>query len=395
MKELGDPVRAGSLMALAVSALSLGLAMVLHHFAEEPLRGIDRGNLRVAVDAVERRRIEMSMTSRFAAVAALILVTFGSAACVMNPRANDRPASEDTQVSAGPNAVPAPEGRTGPLTAALQQRISAAVRATRWPQLNPTLEQAANGPLADPEVLCTPTTLDPQSCTWGSPDAVKKIVLVGDSVAVGYSGPIREIVLNSAGAVQFRSLAVGPCVFANDPIVRPAQANAKCTPRNQSAVDFINATKPDVVVVSNGFRADWVVGHDRPMSFDEWGESLRQIVDKFRGSTGKVVFLSRPAGNLDVQDCVRRKAPTPADCMGGVDSEWAATAEVERHLADSLGGVWIDSRPWFCTGAGGGELCPSFVGSTPTRRDTVLMTPEYGHEIYPVIKEALAAHGLL
>jgi hypothetical protein len=50
----------------------------------------------------------------------------------------------------------------------------------------------------------------------------------------------------------------------------------------------------------------------------------------------------------------------------------------------------MDSRPWFCSS----RLCPSFVGSTPTKHDEEHMSPPYGAKISPVIGEALHADGV-
>ena len=66
-------------------------------------------------------------------------------------------------------------------------------------------------------------------------------------------------------------------------------------------------------------------------------------------------------------------------------------AKTEQRLAKSVGGVWVDSRPWFCSEDG---LCPSFVGSTPTKHDAVHMTRAYEEKIYPVIDESFRAAGV-
>jgi hypothetical protein len=66
-------------------------------------------------------------------------------------------------------------------------------------------------------------------------------------------------------------------------------------------------------------------------------------------------------------------------------------AEAEQNLAKSIGATWIDSRPWFCHEG----LCPSFVGSTPTKFDTSHMVAAYGLQIAPVIGESLREAGVL
>jgi hypothetical protein len=66
-------------------------------------------------------------------------------------------------------------------------------------------------------------------------------------------------------------------------------------------------------------------------------------------------------------------------------------ATTEQRLAESVGGAWVDSRPWFCSKD---SLCPSFVGSVPTKRDVDHTTRAYEVMVYPVIGESLKAAGV-
>lgn len=59
----------------------------------------------------------------------------------------------------------------------------------------------------------------------------------------------------------------------------------------------------------------------------------------------------------------------------------------EKRYADQVGGVFVDTKRWFCTAEG---LCPSFVGNTPVKSDNVHMTVEYGSKISDVMAEQLS-----
>jgi hypothetical protein len=207
---------------------------------------------------------------------------------------------------------------------------------------------------------------------------------------LGYAGPLREIALNSGGRLQVYNEAMGSCAFANDLIDRqPLSAN--CAARKQHAIDVINSTKPDVVIISNRYGQARVVGSSQFMGTAQWSDSVRQIVDKFRHSTGKVVLLSPPPGNVNIEDCYGKRSSTPSECIGSVTGEWSNIARSEQDLAKAIGGVWIDSRPWFCSGEG---KCPSFVGSTPAKFDRVHMALPYGRKIRSVIAESFAEAGI-
>jgi hypothetical protein len=123
----------------------------------------------------------------------------------------------------------------------------------------------------------------------------------------------------------------------------------------------------------------------------QWADSLRQIADKFRASTKKVVWLSAPPADKNIKECYGTLSSGPADCIGQVTSQWLSIADDEQNLSKSLGGIWIDSQPWFCSQDG---VCPAFVGSTPTKLDGSHMSPPYGKKITPVIGESLASAGV-
>jgi hypothetical protein len=164
-----------------------------------------------------------------------------------------------------------------------------------------------------------------------------------------------------------------------------------CPARKQHAVDYINANKPTVVIVSNQYVPYHRIGVEPPMTPDEWFDSVHQMVDKVRGSTAKIAWLSAPPMDKNIKDCYGTRASAPADCISRVTSRWLSMAATERRLAESVGGVWVDSRPWFCNADG---LCPSFVGSTPTKHDAVHSTRAYEEMVYPVMNESFRAAGV-
>jgi hypothetical protein len=323
----------------------------------------------------------------------LALVVIGSIAYAGRPEA-----FENTYPP--PAAAVAPQeldafgaDQTGPLTAALEKEIIAALQAADWPPLDPSMESVIKDRVAiAPELRpCSGVHWpDPQACTWGAPTAPLRVVLVGNSVAVGYMGPLREIALNSGGQIQLFSSAMAGCTFVSELITTgdPYYLEA-CPGRKQQAIDFINATKPDVVIISNTYAQKQIHGTDHEMTFREFSDSMRRIIDTFRASTDKIVFLAPPPGDLSIGDCYGTRSSTPPDCISGVGSYWSEMAKVEQDLAASTAATWIDSRPWFCT-----SMCPSFVGSTPTKFDVAHMVPAYGLKIAPVIDESFRQAGV-
>jgi hypothetical protein len=298
--------------------------------------------------------------------------------------------AEAAQIGADPSDS---ERKMGPATSALQGEIAEALKATEWPELDPSIESVISQPLVLPEIAACSGQVaqDSGSCTWGADSATTRIVVVGDSIAMTYLGPFKEIALNSAGRVQVHAEAMFGCEFIDDLLyINDENAMAACPGRKQEVIDVINASKPDVVVISNVYVDKKIAGSNRVMTPKEWSESIRRIVDKIGGSTKKIVFLAAPPASVNIEECYGKPSSTPASCIGSITRTWRSRALVEQDLAKSIGGTWADSRLWFCYGG----RCPSFVGLTPTKWDIAHMSQEYGLKIAPVIGEALQEAGV-
>jgi peptidoglycan/LPS O-acetylase OafA/YrhL len=378
-----------------VVALTFGLTIASYHFVEMPLRRGDWGKLRSAVTEFKRGRYRPQRSSRYGAVAAVFLVTVAMCILVMKPTVAHSNMVPD--VEAAPNAIAsaASEPKLGPAGTALQGEILQALKATEWPELNPSIESVISGPNVPPDISACDgaAAQNSGSCTWGSNSAKTRVVVVGDSIAMTYAVPLKQIALNSGGTFQVHTEATFGCEFIDDLLyIRDDQAMAACPGEKQHAIDFINTTKPDVVIISNTYLEKRVNGSDQNMTPSDWGASITRIVDKIRGSARKIVFLAAPPAdaNINVKECYAKRSSTPASCVNGVTPNWHARASVEQDLAKTFDGTWIDSRPWFCYE----EACPSFASSTPTKWDDEHMASAFGMKIAPVIGEALQGAGV-
>jgi hypothetical protein len=289
-----------------------------------------------------------------------------------------------------------PDVRFGPLGTALRAEIASALTATEWPPLDPSWESLfANGVTVDeflsPEIAkCPWVAVAPPECTYGSSSAPTKVVIVGDSLGSQYAEILRQLAVNSNGKLQTINETMASCVFTQDLIYREG-ASPACEGRKNSAVDLINTIKPDAVIISNAYTDERVQGSSGDMTMAEWSDSLQRIMDRFRGSTKRVVLLSPPPSNAPIRDCTSKRNSKPADCVGSIPDPWKVKAETERRLAGGTGAVWIDSRPWFCNSKG---RCPSFVGTTPARFDRAHMTSAYASKILPVVAETFRGAGV-
>ncbi len=374
-----------------VIALTFGFAVLSYHLVETPLRRANWSNW--------GRGFSLRETTRNAALAGVSLVTVGLAVFALSPPALPPAvlAEAAKQASAGEVKPAKIEGAKelplGPLGANLQKEIAVALKASEWSPLAPPIDEAIGGLTAPTDVIaCGDADFYDQNCVWGSPSALFRIVVVGDSIAVAYGGPLRQLAEDSGGRIQIHSVAFSGCQFSADDIFNADPANvAACPGVKEHALEVINTTKPDVVLISDSYWQKKLVGSQQNLTSVEWANGMQKIVDRFRANTGKVVWLSPPPADQNIATCYGKRGSTPADCISKVTAQWLDMSKAEQDVAKAVGGVWIDSRPWFCSD---GE-CPPFVESTLTKRDTAHPTKAYGEKIYPVIAESLRTAGVL
>jgi peptidoglycan/LPS O-acetylase OafA/YrhL len=391
---LGALMPYGANFYLAAIALTFGLAIASYHFVENPLRHSDLSTLRSTIHEMRRRRFRPQQSSRYAALAVLVSLSVGLTAYAVVPTAHSTEASSPVSASPPLGAPLEPsQASLGPLASALQQQITTALSATQWPHLNPSMESGMSESWPIELVKCSlPTPASDQECTWGSPSAPTRIVVVGDSVAMHYANSLRELALTSGGQIQVHVEAMGGCPFSEAEVFTSDQKLIDaCPARKKHAVDYINANKPTVVLISNTYGGYRRVGVEHATTPDDWFDAVRQMVDKVRDSTAEIAWLAAPPDDKNIKACYGKRSSVPEDCISRITNQWLSMAATERRLAEALGGSWVDSRPWFCSIDG---LCPSFVGSTPTKHDAVHSTRAYEEMIHPVIDESLRAAGV-
>lgn len=370
-------VERSALFYLGCTAAMLLAAVFSFHLVEDPVRrsawlsGPGRTTGTTAFGAGFKR----------AAVGAAVTVLVTAAALPFVPAQQ-----KDIQlVGALPEDV-------SPETADLQEQIRTALGSTEWPDLTPTIDEAMAGAEAPPEVTeCGGIgPLVVEDCTWGDPAADRHAVVVGDSIAMTWVSPLREA-LGADQGWDVTSLGTFGCTFTDLLIENPEpEVVEACEDRKSQAVDAINELEPDVVFIANTYEPRFPASWDQPMTPQEWQESMQAILARFSDSVDRVVFLTPPPLFTDITDCYSKIAE-PSYCAGTIDPQWRTFATAERELADTVGASFIDSELWFCAE----DWCPSFVGTTPTKRDLVHMTPAYQLKVAPALRAELVDQGIV
>lgn len=256
-----------------VIGLSFGLSVASYHMVETPFRRITMDKVRTTRKLIRKGRYWPQKASQYATLGSIMLLIVGLGAYAMRPEAYEY---------------------SGPPS------ILAALRTTSWPELDPSMEQVIESPTVDPAIRPCDNynaTVDVNECTYGERTAPIRIVLAGDSEGHAYAGPLRDIVLNSGGQLQLLNMSMASCAFT-DQLVNRGNVSSTCEARKRNAVDTINSTKPDIVIISNLYRFGMKVDSTQ-FTQGEWLTSMRDIIDQFRPSTRNVVLLSGPPGEVN------------------------------------------------------------------------------------------------
>ena len=279
----------------------------------------------------------------------------------------------------------------GPAVTKLQADLAASIQSPAWPALSPTLEDViATDPIPPGVGPCGGITPPPADrCTWGDPTAPKTAFVIGDSVAQTYIPALREIY--GVGDWKLRGMSMYGCRSLDLSFATPdAKQDIACEQRKIAAVDAVNSTRPDMVIVINSYyMAAYIKGTDRRANATDWRAAMTSYLSKMSGSGTKIVVVTPPPAEKNPSLCATKQS-TPQSCLGTITADWKSMAKADREVVTGLNGTFVDSSNLFCVQS----YCPAFSGSLPIKRDATHMIPDYALKIAPGLKELLTTAGV-
>jgi hypothetical protein len=212
---------------------------------------------------------------------------------------------------------------------------------------------------------------------------------------MSYTGALESIVAASSGKWRMEVRNFLGCSLMDGYFRFPSHNNdaeqKACPDQVESTLSAIEAERPDIVVVTNGYWPHEFVSSGKEQTLEERQESIRNVVLRISKSSGKVILMSPPPVSIDIRECYTRVS-TPNNCVGSIPQWWSDSESVDRSVADGIDNAsFVGARRWFCSQNG---LCPAFAGSLLIRYDFQHLTGAFSRRLGPVVREAFSAVGL-
>lgn len=362
---------------ILVSAAILLVSVFAYHLFENPIRRTwltgerrKKGQSRVFTNEYKNTALAALATATIAA----FLLAFMPAPPPVTVAAPAQSQVWKEFSEASKSATPKPEElvKYGPEVTALQKEFEAALGATTWPDLTPTMDEAiASHKELDGVNACGQTTPGPTDCIWGDPEAKKTAVLLGDSVAIAWMPTLAQVLGTGDWKIAMR--ARYGCPF----ILRSAENdNADCRGHKDKVSDDVHDLKPDLVILANNYADEG--------NLLAWTDSITGMLDQSR-LTENVVVLASPPHGANPEECYTPRS-TPFDCVYSTGDWYPKLTEAEQEAIEGQGHKYVHTAPLFCTVEG---ECPAFAGTIPIRMDAVHIGYWHAQKIAPALAELL------
>lgn len=268
----------------------------------------------------------------------------------------------------------------------LTAQIDAALAATAWPELSPSFDNIlAEGKPDEDSAGCGNTNIAAGGCVFGT-DKAQTVAVFGDSTGITLLPTVRAAMGTD---YNVRGMTKAGCISLDLEIQddRPGFMT-ECAAFKAAAIEEINRIKPAIVFITNtsGVLGSLASGARGTVAQQEWLAGTVRLLDALKPSGSKLVIVTAPPGGKSPAECATRTS-APRDCMYEVNANFLDTAAAMLSAADAAGAKLVDTRSWFCSSG----YCPSFVGNTPVKRDSVHTTKQYAAMLVPVFTDAIAA----
>jgi peptidoglycan/LPS O-acetylase OafA/YrhL len=217
------------------------------------------------------------------------------------------------------------------------------------------------------------------ACTYGDLSAQRTAVLLGDSHAQQWLGPLSldakakgwKVVTYTKAACPVAQLTVW-----NDDLKRTYN---ECDAWRKAAFAKVRASKPELIIASQSDAVPWSSVTDK-----EWAERTRASLQSLAGTASRVLYIGdTPQTKADPVSCLEQHLDDAKACAYPRAAAYPYFPErraVLRSALNEAGFQTLDPMNFFC-----GTSCPAVVGNMVVRRDQGHITNTYATWLAPVL----------
>ncbi len=268
-------------------------------------------------------------------------------------------------------------------------KIEAAVGATEWPTLRPSLDNLLNARAKQWKQCGNVDAGNMGECHFGSSATTAKntVVVIGDSIGISWLPAVDAALSNSGWSVQ--GLTWGECPAPRIDVESGSGDKAfttTCANHQSFAIAKTKQLKPDVVIVANSVGTIPRIkgAADDTEALAKWQSAEESLLKSFPDS--KVLLLSPPPPGKDLTSCAT-KLSQPANCLALVGADWTAMSSVDEAAAQASGATYVSTKSWFCDSQ---DRCPGFIGTTPVMADGVHLCDAMARLVAPQMEAAVS-----
>ncbi|ELT45960.1 putative acyltransferase [Arthrobacter nitrophenolicus] len=369
---------------LSVAAIILAVSAYAYHLVEDPIRKS------TWLDPKARVRDKQPMRDSYKLTALSLLA-------VTSLAVSGLALSQPAQVPEASITLPVPTASenvdASTAAGALAVEIRAALTATEWPAFDPPIGNMANQRVPQwTENGCLDVTAgNLDKCVYGSADAAKTAVVMGDSIATSWLPAVIGALEPAGYRIQALTKQACPVAWAK---VFPSQNSSTpydaCTAHQAWAAETVKGMNPDLIILSDSALSlkRLVSNAEGPAAGDEWSTAYGAALDSLPPSS-QVITLVTPPGAKNMQECYTPLS-SPSDCSGSITREWETLKTTEAAATTAKGKTFIDTKDWFCLEG----TCPSFAGNRAIYADAGHLTGIFSAELAPVVAEAFTKAGV-
>jgi len=389
--------------ALWVLGITLYLSIASFHLVEDPIRRSSWLESRAKKNEARRSRqhrkhdseqrwlgLRAEGTLGLLAVPTLAVTLLALGIGIPAPQVDPIAPVAATPLKSGA-AEPTEAPSLGPASAALSKQISTSLTAQKWPALSPSTltDTSADWPADEYGSCLVKDYSRPNACVFGPTAATKSIAVLGDSLGA------RLVYLVHKAYPEYRvyGFVRSGCISIDVQMTpRSAEDSAGCTADRASAIAATKQLSPDLVfIINNGGGVRELASRAQGTNASaEWATGLTKTISALGVDPAHVVVVAPPPEGKKLDQCAT-KVSQPSACVSTVSPDWMIASAGEIKGAAQAGAKYLNTLPWYCSPS---KNCPSFVGTTIVKRDSVHPTAPFLDLLVDPLKESLKGVGI-